>query len=73
MYSNGRKIITTLPKGNKEQLQIFYGLKVISMMWIIAGHGFAMYDHRSFAVNRQDIAEVICYNLVSSYIICDFF
>ncbi|XP_072376475.1 nose resistant to fluoxetine protein 6-like [Diabrotica undecimpunctata] len=39
VYTNSRKIIATSKK-HREQIQIFNGIKSISIAWIIAGHGF---------------------------------
>lgn len=38
IYTNTKKLLHA-SKGTREQIQIFHGLKFISMMWIIAGHG----------------------------------
>ncbi|XP_019873005.2 nose resistant to fluoxetine protein 6-like [Aethina tumida] len=38
IYTNTKKLLHA-SKGSREQIQIFHGLKFISMMWIIAGHG----------------------------------
>ncbi|KAJ8948699.1 hypothetical protein NQ314_008363 [Rhamnusium bicolor] len=41
VFSNGRKLLH-VSKNSREQIQTFHGLRVLSMMWIIAGHGFVM-------------------------------
>lgn len=53
VFTNGRKLLN-VSKGSKEQIQLFHGLKFISMMWIVAGHGFVGWLDAS-AFNRPDI------------------
>ncbi|XP_050303954.1 nose resistant to fluoxetine protein 6-like [Anthonomus grandis grandis] len=38
IFSNGKKLIQTSKNISGEQIQVFHGIKVISMMWILAGH-----------------------------------
>ncbi|XP_018573259.1 nose resistant to fluoxetine protein 6 [Anoplophora glabripennis] len=41
VLSNGRKLLhISRHSNNKEHIEPFNGLRVISMMWIVAGHGF---------------------------------
>nr|CAI5833622.1 unnamed protein product [Callosobruchus analis] len=37
--TNADKVLQTT-EGNREQIEVFHGMKTISMMWVIAGHGF---------------------------------
>ncbi|KAG5870080.1 hypothetical protein JTB14_021372 [Gonioctena quinquepunctata] len=56
VYSNGLKILET-SNGNKEQIQVFHGLKTISMLWVICGHGFVGW--RTLPVdNYQNVIDV---------------
>lgn len=43
VFTNGKKLFHT-SKGNSEQILCFNGLKFITMMWIIAGHGAAFWE-----------------------------
>ncbi|CAH0560172.1 unnamed protein product [Brassicogethes aeneus] len=53
LYTNAQKLVH-IGKSSKEQIQVFHGLKFISMMWIIAGHGFVAF--RSLPViNPKDV------------------
>ncbi|CAG9826625.1 unnamed protein product [Diabrotica balteata] len=54
VYTNGRKIIQT-SKNNREQIQIFNGIKTISMAWVIAGHGMGGWNN--FSVTNNDDVE----------------
>ncbi|KAJ8948696.1 hypothetical protein NQ314_008360 [Rhamnusium bicolor] len=53
VLSNGRKLLH-ISKNSKDQIQTFHGLKVISMMWVVAGHGFAVWPHISIT-NKRDV------------------
>lgn len=57
VYTNGKKILAISPKTNKEQLHVFHGLRFISMMWIVAGHGFAAYNVVP-VMNREEALRV---------------
>ncbi|CAH1987780.1 unnamed protein product [Acanthoscelides obtectus] len=39
VLTNIQKVLQT-SDGNREQIEVFHGMKTISMMWVIAGHGF---------------------------------
>ncbi|CAG9820126.1 unnamed protein product [Phaedon cochleariae] len=39
VYTNGRKLLQTSKGNNSEQILCFQGMKIISMMWIVLGHG----------------------------------
>ncbi|KAJ8948702.1 hypothetical protein NQ314_008366 [Rhamnusium bicolor] len=56
VFSNGRKLLL-VSKNSKEQIQTFHGLKVISIMWIVAGHGFSVWPNIS-VTNQSDKEEV---------------
>lgn len=59
VLSNGRKLlhISTHSK-SKEQIETFHGLRVISMMWIVAGHGFVSWQMVS--VTNREIVDNVC-------------
>ncbi|XP_057668043.1 nose resistant to fluoxetine protein 6-like isoform X1 [Diorhabda carinulata] len=52
VYSNIRKIIQT-SKNHTEQIQVFNGIKTISMAWILAGH--AMNAWNKYPVINDDV------------------
>lgn len=39
MLRNGRKLLQ-VSRGGSDQVGVIHGLRVISMMWIVAGHSF---------------------------------
>ncbi|KAJ8985402.1 hypothetical protein NQ317_007560 [Molorchus minor] len=53
VLTNGRKLLH-VGKNTKEQINTFHGLKVISMMWIVAGHAFVGWQ--SVPVTNLDVA-----------------
>ncbi|KAJ8985399.1 hypothetical protein NQ317_007557 [Molorchus minor] len=53
VLTNGRKLLH-ISKGNKEEINCFYGLRVISMAWIIAGHGLAGMQYANVS-NANDV------------------
>ncbi|CAH0546778.1 unnamed protein product [Brassicogethes aeneus] len=54
LYTNTKKLVHVGPK-EKEQIPIFHGLKFISMMWVIAGHGFGT----NIAVPLFNMADIL--------------
>lgn len=53
ILSNGRKLIRTSKNaGSKEEIHVFQGIRVISMMWIVAGHGFLSWEKIPVADDR---------------------
>ncbi|CAG9853885.1 unnamed protein product [Phyllotreta striolata] len=50
VFTNGKKLFQTA-KGNKNQIQIFHGIKTISMAWIISGHALTGWSNYS-VINR---------------------
>ncbi|KAJ8953088.1 hypothetical protein NQ318_013430 [Aromia moschata] len=54
VLTNGRKLLH-IGKNSKDQINIFNGLKVISMMWIVGGHGFVGWV--SISVTNRETAD----------------
>lgn len=42
VYSNMPKLLKT-STNRTDQIQVFHGIKVISMLWIVAGHGYTIW------------------------------
>lgn len=54
VLSNGRKLLhISRHSTSKEQIETFHGLRVISMMWIVAGHGFISWE-KVPVVNKEE-------------------
>ncbi|KAJ8922574.1 hypothetical protein NQ315_007604 [Exocentrus adspersus] len=54
VLSNGRKLLhISKHSTSKEHIETFFGLRVISMMWIVAGHGFVGWQNVS--VSNRDV------------------
>ncbi|VEN61628.1 unnamed protein product [Callosobruchus maculatus] len=51
VLTNTQKVLQT-SEGNREQIEVFHGMKTISMMWVIAGHGFVGFT--SFPVSNYN-------------------
>ncbi|KAG5896564.1 hypothetical protein JTB14_010393 [Gonioctena quinquepunctata] len=66
VFSNGRKILST-ESSSRDHIQIFNGLKVISMMWIIAGHGIGTFLGGMFTTINKDVVETFRNNRYSGY------
>lgn len=45
MISNFKKLFT-IEENGKDRIIVFEGIRAISMMWIIAGHGYSIWDDR---------------------------
>lgn len=58
VLTNGRKLLhISKHTTSKEQVETFHGLRVISMMWIVAGHGMVAWDDAA-VTNAQTVAAV---------------
>ncbi|ENN76441.1 hypothetical protein YQE_07049, partial [Dendroctonus ponderosae] len=57
VFNNGRKLTgTTQQTANSDQILSFHGIKVISMMWIIAGHAAGAFTFLP-VTNRREVEE----------------
>lgn len=56
-----------ITKGNKEQIQIFHGLRFISMMWVIAGHGMSIMTPTFFPVLNMEPLFNVYYFIIQEY------
>ncbi|KAJ8922576.1 hypothetical protein NQ315_007606 [Exocentrus adspersus] len=55
VLSNGRKLLhISRHSTSKEQIEIFHGIRVISMIWIVSGHGFVMWQY-GFVINAEKV------------------
>ncbi|CAG9820109.1 unnamed protein product, partial [Phaedon cochleariae] len=54
ILSNGRKLFSPI-QYSKDRIEIFNGIKVLSMMWIIAGHGFGTFTGTFSVLNQGTI------------------
>ncbi|XP_018572971.1 nose resistant to fluoxetine protein 6-like [Anoplophora glabripennis] len=69
LLSNGRKLLHISKNStSKEHIEILNGLRVISMMWIIAGHGFMSWA-KVPVVNIEDWGESWTKHLYAGYIL----
>ncbi|CAH1110430.1 unnamed protein product [Psylliodes chrysocephalus] len=64
-FKNGRKLLETSKK-NREQIQIFNGLKTISMIWVIGAHSFNVWNQ--FSVINREITLHVATSLKTAYI-----
>ncbi|KAJ8985400.1 hypothetical protein NQ317_007558 [Molorchus minor] len=65
VLTNGKKLLATT-KHSKEQIHTFNGIRVISMIWIVAGH--SMYVWPSYAVSNTPDVENWQTKLYGAYI-----
>lgn len=57
IFSNGKKFLK-IPKSIPGYIEILDGIRVISITWIIAGHGFSAWIDMIPAINLVEAAEV---------------
>lgn len=64
LLSNGKKLCqTTTYTSGGEQILIFHGIKVVSMMWIVAGHAAAAFSELP-VTDRELVENVRFYHKV---------
>lgn len=68
MFVNFKKLIEVEPK-SRDRFDVLDGIRSISMIWIIAGHGFSAWLDRMPSINQGEIPKVqlgfnFFYNLI---------
>eukprot|EP01022_Parablepharisma_sp_SALTPOND_P028563 TRINITY_DN71154_c0_g1_i1.p1 TRINITY_DN71154_c0_g1~~TRINITY_DN71154_c0_g1_i1.p1 ORF type:complete len:714 (+),score=31.21 TRINITY_DN71154_c0_g1_i1:128-2143(+) len=57
-FTKNVKAIFTIPQGRDQDLAIFNGIRVISMLWVILGHTF-YYTRHGYVTNILDLPEFL--------------
>ncbi|XP_074037748.1 nose resistant to fluoxetine protein 6 isoform X2 [Leptinotarsa decemlineata] len=67
VFTNGRKLLKTTVY-SKDHVQIFDGMKVISIMWIIAGHGIGSFIGGLLTPMNKEKIDTIHTKIYSGYL-----
>lgn len=57
LLSNAKKLLE-VSKNSPDHVKVLDGMRVISITWIIAGHGFSSWTEFLPAMNREDTLQV---------------
>lgn len=56
LFANAKRLLET--KSSPNNIHVFDGLKVISLAWIIGGHGYSVWNEIVPSQNIEDLYEV---------------